>query len=252
VKHVSSILVVLAARIAAADEIHPPSETVILNDHEHLITPASHGHNAYWAWGLNCANVTYFIDTSHGSMTGAMVNRIHDAINTWDGTDACLTFVELLSDPGNTTDIHIHNGAIDGAGGTLGQASITYDSGHGSESYPDGTPWHLILDVDITMDTGETWFTGAGNPPAGQFDYWSVVLHEIGHALGLGHADSGTEPNSVMLPTISSGTSRRTLTAEDKQVILTLYGAPEADTLALFGVGLATLFGCWRCKRGAA
>jgi hypothetical protein len=70
------------------------------------------------------------------------------------------------------------------------------------------------------------------------------MTHELGHSLGIGHASAGTEPNSVMLPSISAGTARRTLTADDKNVIiLTSHGsaAPEPGTLALFAAGVGVI-----------
>jgi hypothetical protein len=47
---------------------------------------------------------------------------------------------------------------------------------------------------------------------AGQFDFETVVMHELGHALGVGH--SRDEP-SAMYPYLASGTAKRTLTADD-------------------------------------
>lgn len=44
---------------------------------------------------------------------------------------------------------------------------------------------------DLHFDADENW--GNGVDP----DFYSVVLHELGHALGLGHAD---QPNAVMYP----------------------------------------------------
>jgi matrixin/glucodextranase-like protein len=66
---------------------------------------------------------------------------------------------------------------------------------------------------DMHCDDSENWNVGA------TFDVFSVVLHELGHALGLGHSDN---PGAVMYPYYKMVS---TLADDDKQAILTLYAA---------------------------
>jgi hypothetical protein len=69
---------------------------------------------------------------------------------------------------------------------------------------------------DMHLDADEVWHTGSG------VDLYSVVLHEAGHALGLGHSD---QPGAVMYPyyKLSAG-----LANDDIDAIQELYGS--ADT----------------------
>jgi hypothetical protein len=69
------------------------------------------------------------------------------------------------------------------------------------------------------------------------FDFKTVLLHEVGHALGLSHnvEDSMVDPNAVMAP-IYPG-ARRTLHPDDIAGIQTLYGIPEPTSLALLALG---------------
>ena len=58
----------------------------------------------------------------------------------------------------------------------------------------------------------------------GQYDFQTVVIHEMGHALGLGHSDVST---SVMYATLSSGVTSRVLSTQDLNIADT-DGGPSA------------------------
>ncbi|MBI2680962.1 MAG: matrixin family metalloprotease [Candidatus Solibacter usitatus] len=69
---------------------------------------------------------------------------------------------------------------------------------------------------DMHLDADERWQAGA------DIDLFSVVQHEVGHALGFGHTDS---PNSVMYPYYRFGTH---LSADDIAGVQALYGSRDA------------------------
>src|SRR5262249_36759705 len=70
---------------------------------------------------------------------------------------------------------------------------------------------------DVTIIPGWTSYLGG---PAGigsaQYDFQTVVTHELGHALGLGHSP---DTASVMYPYLAAGEIRRLLTAADLATI---------------------------------
>lgn len=71
---------------------------------------------------------------------------------------------------------------------------------------------------DITLANGETFVDGA---QSGAFDVESLVLHELGHALGLAHPTLNEA--TVMWGILDSGTMRRNLHPADRAGLAELY-----------------------------
>lgn len=103
---------------------------------------------------------------------------------------------------------------FDGSGGVLAHTFM-----------PDAPPYWSATDAsDMHFDAEEDW---TANPGAPGIDFVSVFLHELGHAIGLGHS---TNPNAVMFRYYNG---RRTLDYDDVAQIHALYG-PYADYDTLY------------------
>ena len=78
-----------------------------------------------------------------------------------------------------------------------------------------------IVEFDMHIDAATDWSVAAITP-GDQYDLRSLMLHELGHALGLDHSG----PGNVMQPFLDTGEMVRTLTGDDLAGMRALYGEP--------------------------
>jgi len=77
----------------------------------------------------------------------------------------------------------------------------------------------IIVETDIWINDAFAW-DATGSPGGQEPDLESVVLHEFGHWLSLGHDSDAT---SVMVPQITLGTLKRVLGDNDRRGIVFIY-----------------------------
>jgi hypothetical protein len=85
----------------------------------------------------------------------------------------------------------------------------------------------------ITLVQSWNWYAGEDGTQigSGQYDFETVVTHELGHALGLGHR---TDSASVMYATLNANMVNRALTPADLNV-------PDSDTTGACGLHAAAV-----------
>lgn len=191
-------------------------------------------------------------DTVHGA--GSFDTTVTQALGTWSAV-ADLTFVQVPEPSGNfggvtAPDIRIGAFAFDDP--CCGGAGF---GPPGNSAFPDPLAGDLVLNNQASF----TLYPYAEGDPyqPGDFanDLFSILVHELGHTLGLGHPESdglqGAESLAIMCvdPTCQARTHlRRQLGADDIAGIQFIYGAPVPVPAAiwLFGSGLVGLVGVAR------
>ncbi|MDB5301421.1 MAG: metalloendoproteinase, partial [Phycisphaerales bacterium] len=138
------------------------------------------------------------------SFSADQVARIEDAINNLDLSLSKygVVLAEMPQGISASPDIDIHYSTTSSIGGMAdGVLGVTELGGH------------------ITIINGWNYYL-SGDPSgvvgSGQYDFQTVVTHELGHSLGLGHS---TDTNSVMYPALSTGEARRSLTSYDLSML---------------------------------
>jgi hypothetical protein len=147
---------------------------------------------------LLAGDLVVYVDNSAGNVTADEQARIDGAIDAVNlvvsAYGVAVTQVSAADRAWATTVLRLATGSPSGcaAEGVLGSE---YDGG-------------------ITLVQGWNWYTGADGRAvgAGQYDFESIVIHELGHALGLGHS---ADPTSAMYATLATGQARRALTVAD-------------------------------------
>ncbi len=92
------------------------------------------------------------------------------------------------------------------------------------------------VEFDMEVDPTWPWTTSTSGV---QIDLQSVVAHEFGHALGLGHTT--VCPGSLMCPTYAPGTILRTPQADDINGLIALYGSTPTPTATATASATPTL-----------
>jgi hypothetical protein len=156
---------------------------------------------------LLAGDLAVYVDNAAGAFTDDELARIGDAVA---GLDVVLA-------PYNVTVTLV--GAADRA-----SANVTIDAAATSAcgGAADGVLGCCTDAGEITLVPGWDWYAGpdAAGIGAGQFDFQTIVTHELGHALGLGHS---ADPASVMHGTLAAGEAHRALQVADLDI-------PDADS----------------------
>lgn len=118
-----------------------------------------------------------------------------------------------------------------GIDGTLATTTVTYDG--------DGAIWDADIAVNAAFNDVTLSETDA------EYDVQSIVVHEVGHFLGIAHSD---DENALMAPTYSPGSVRRDVSDDDVDALCTIYPAGRSASCSVEPRGG---FGA-RCSEAAA
>lgn len=168
--------------------------------------PDSHAVVSWSVVTANRANQPYSFDTR--DFTADAEADVRAAFSRWESV-ADIAFVEVAD--ASTVDIRLGWDSIDGRSGTLGEA----------------TWWRQGDDLTramIRFDSAEPYQYGTAPTRTGMLDFYTVALHEIGHAIGLPHED---DEAALMGPNLDPAIDD--LEPADIEAVQALYGEPDAD-----------------------
>ncbi len=138
----------------------------------------------YWSSDVSAANGLDYNTTSYSDAN--FNTEIQQAFDAWENISG-VDFEQATA--ANPAVLTVGMGSL--PGDTVGQAFI---------SFQDLPTVDQIISVDITMDSDEFW---SPEGDVGTLDFYAVLLHEIGHGIGLDHVNDITE---IMNPFVAGDT----------------------------------------------
>lgn len=171
--------------------------------------------------GIRWANTPRMIHINVSSLPSNYANEATAAMNLWNRVTDPVTKksrVFMLRTQGTGTG----NSTI--VMGSLRSGTVGYTD----PTYVYNGKYNEMLGVKIILNSSVSWSIGK---KANCYDVKSIVLHELGHALGVAHCHeagvsscfSPTCSKNVMQPTIGPNTVRTTLQAYDIGSYQTIY-----------------------------
>jgi virginiamycin B lyase len=163
-----------------------------------LVTDGSGG--TATAGALLGGEVDLYVDNSNGDLTSDELARIQDAVSSIDATIAPYgVTIVAVSDP-TQANVTLNMNTTSSLGGAAqGVLGCTTDADQ------------------VTMIQDWNWYAGSDPTQvgAGQYDFETAVIHDLGHVLGLGHS---SDSSSVMYSTLTAGIANRTLVTADLNI----------------------------------
>ena len=152
---------------------------------------------------LQAGQISFAVALPQGQQAPAVQAAIGNAVTTLNAEVAPLglSLVQVSSADAGSAQVHISFASTSAIGGVNQGVMGAYTS-----------------DGQITLINGWNWYFGSdakGIAPD-QYDFQTVLNHELGHVLGLGE---NSDPSSVMSLYLSPGQVRRDLTANDLDAI---------------------------------